>query len=82
MVSTKISRSRSRVRRLAPSGIWLSILRPSPAQPWQAEQFALSMNNSIPSRISAGACARAAGAAMTIMAKAAAANAAARRAFC
>src|SRR5437763_3145005 len=81
MVITRNSRSKSRVRRLAPSGIWLSVLRPSPPQPWQAWQLPLSMNNCMPSRMSAalGACARAAEAAIMSIAMTAAPVAAGRK---
>src|SRR5437879_6061512 len=49
-------------RRFAPSGIWLSILRPSPAQPWHAWQFPFCRKSLMPSAMSdaSGACARAA----------------------
>ena len=56
-------RGRARIsRRLAPSGIWLSILRPSPAQPWHAWQLPFWRNSRAPAAISAGsgACACAA----------------------
>src|SRR5258708_1510909 len=46
-------------RRFAPSGIWLSILRPSPAQPWHAWQFPFCRKSLMPSATSAapGSCA-------------------------
>src|SRR5260370_42288855 len=43
----------------APSGIWASILRPSPAQPWQAWQLAFCPNSLPPSVISDGSSASA-----------------------
>src|SRR3954447_11600424 len=50
-------------RRFEPSGIWLSILRPSAAQPWHAWQSPFCRYKRMPSAISpaSGACARASG---------------------
>src|SRR5258706_14000273 len=61
MIMIKFFRSSVVSRRLAPSGIWVSILRPSPAQPWQAWQLAFFRNSLPPSAISDGsaACAHA-----------------------
>src|SRR3954453_9216534 len=62
MSRIKVSRSSTDSRRLAPSGIWLSSLRPSPAQPWHAWQLPFWRNSRAPAAISAGsgACACAA----------------------
>ena len=64
MSRISVSRSSTDSRRLAPSGIWLSSLRPSPAQPWQAWQLPFCRNNRAPAAISAGSgiCAWAIGA--------------------
>src|SRR5437899_5232109 len=48
-------------RRLAPSGIWLSILRPSPAHPWQDWQLPFCRNSWRPAAMSSGDCAYATG---------------------
>src|SRR5438876_577449 len=55
LISTiSASRSSADSRRLVPSGIWLSIWRPSPAQPWQAWQFPFCLNSRMPATMSAG----------------------------
>src|SRR5262245_29052603 len=65
------------VRRFAPSGICVSILRPSPAHPWQAWQSPFCRKIRMPAATSSGAGAWACPPCSTI---AAAANATARRA--
>src|SRR5258708_9303720 len=74
MVMIRAARSRRVSRRLAPSGICVSILRPSPAQPWQDWQLPFCRNRRAPSAISlaSGAwAARCTGAASSMSASAA-----------
>src|SRR5882762_3047202 len=73
-VLMRTSRSSGISRRLAPSGIWLSILRPSPAQPWQAWQLPFCRKSWRPAVISSADCANA-----TELAASAAATASAAR---
>src|SRR5262245_54900525 len=60
-VLTRASRSIGISRKFAPSGIWLSILRPSPAHPWQDWQLPFCRNSWRPAAMSSGDCAYATG---------------------
>src|SRR5436305_2675765 len=58
-VLIRASRSSGISRKFAPSGIWLSILRPSPAQPWQAWQLPFCRKSWRPAARSSADCAKA-----------------------